>query len=393
MRRLLYIVFILVLLPVPHARLLWRVPLPGAPVGAPVAAASMNLVFAATAKSLGGELYALDPRTGAFRWTIPRGSRDLLRGLAVGELPGVGPTLAAVEGDHRIRALDATGRTRWNWSTADRIDSRPVFGTLLHPSNPAVFATSSSRLTGTLAAISARDGRTLWERTGQGSERFGSNLVLAGPRERRLAVAAHDSEAFTFDAATGWPRGRIPLAGLTMGHALIPDLTGPGSDLVLAIGNGRARAFDTAAGRVVWAFDDQWVNSHVLFVAAPDRLMVLTLIEGHTHFSICAVDPATGTIRYRRKLPQTLQESIRIAAGDIDGDGRPELIFTTWDWRSGTILVMDAATGATRTVIPAGNEELISPVLADLDGDGRAELLAWYETEHARGLVAFQIGL
>ncbi len=121
------------------------------------------------------------------------------------------------------------------------------------------------------------------------------------------------------------------------------------------------------------------------------------LIIGRQSYSrsVTVVDVAAARVRWRRDwMPAAdtgLLSPVR-PLGDVDGDGRPELVFAVFNdtdleldetatpgdhdgvnapgiW---TLLVLDAATGRTEASLPGWSPE----ALVDLDGDGQAEILA-----------------
>ena len=68
-------------------------------------------------------------------------------------------------------------------------------------------------------------------------------------------------------------------------------------------------------------------------------------------------------------------EARGVAAGDLDGDGRPDLVIAT---ASGAVVQLNVGPGgfvdATASSLPAGLPGATTPVLADVDGDGRLDL-------------------
>jgi hypothetical protein len=78
---------------------------------------------------------------------------------------------------------------------------------------------------------------------------------------------------------------------------------------------------------------------------------------------------------------------VRLAAGDVDGDGTDDLAVTAG---TRTDLLLGAAGGLdtsaaqqiVKTVVPGVSDESLSSVLGDFDGDGRADLAVASPTAH-----------
>jgi len=85
-------------------------------------------------------------------------------------------------------------------------------------------------------------------------------------------------------------------------------------------------------------------------------------------------NPNTTMTIYNHGVPSS------ISAGDVDGDGQPEIVFTMFfSYYNSSyqtyVFVLDAATGAVQTSFPVGGISWSSVALADLDGNGGADLV------------------
>ena len=229
----------------------------------------------------------------------------------------------------------------------------------------------------------------------------GKEMVLATDDGRVHVYRADLTEPPGFpvrtDRAPWWVQGRtatadgIPVArsGIGVGAPVITDLDGDGGlDLAVADLDGRVHAWD-AHGVPLAGFADV-----------------------HTNPWFSADHPAAqnSVNRTKRGFANSL------AAGDLDGDGRPELVGAALDrhvyaWHGdGTpvagfpVLVVDPAkvqsvlpgldtvTFAADSGVGDGGELIATPALADLDGDRRAEIIVGAQEEYDEPFNAPEFG-
>src|SRR5262249_48316192 len=95
-----------------------------------------------------------------------------------------------------------------------------------------------------------------------------------------------------------------------------------------------------------------------------------------THFGELYVYKIDGTqIVYRKALPFSGESTYAAPAiGDIDGDGRPDIV-----WCSDLQLFVHSASGdllpGFPIPVPAGVEFRVTPTLADVTGDGKLDII------------------
>ena len=137
-------------------------------------------------------------------------------------------------------------------------------------------------------------------------------------------------------------------------------------------------AIDLAASAMGWTFDFEAVTS-----TNADNVAIL-LNDGTGHFSLA------NTIRIENPFPRLGD----ITSGDVDRDGRPDLVV---DQSSGRVLVLrnqGAGQFGDASVVFVGENHILSDVkLADLDGDGWLDLMVadngdWLDPNNNGGSVA-----
>ncbi|MGO8994380.1 MAG: PQQ-binding-like beta-propeller repeat protein [Polyangiaceae bacterium] len=187
----------------------------------------------------------------------------------------------------------------------------------------------------------------------------------------------------------------------TDGVYLIDGVTGHTIRMIATPGHGRRDVngiavdagrvfFSTGNGQIVAArLDGQVLWTHPLGsepLAAPTLVEVngdgaLDVVVGDQSAHVHALDGRNGNVLWSRTLQAataTAHGTIEagIAAADLDGDGKSELVAASWD---GTVSALRASSGETLWSMRDDGRVRASPVLADVDGDGRLEVIAAWE--------------
>ncbi|QDT16468.1 FG-GAP repeat domain-containing protein [Alienimonas californiensis] len=113
-------------------------------------------------------------------------------------------------------------------------------------------------------------------------------------------------------------------------------------------------------------------RTDIAYVGDPDRLILVVAPEGDTPGS--SDWTATAELdRRERRLPDLQSSSGLLAAGDLTGDGRPDLVALG---QRVTYLLPGSASGTLEAAIEIRNtsDDLSLAQIADLDGDGLADL-------------------
>jgi len=189
----------------------------------------------ATRSGIGGEVIALDEKTGKVRWRVSMGPTESSP-LVVGNLVYVGDWRG------RVFALStSTGRTVWSYQTGDKVKDgmaywggRVYFGSYDH----------------NVYALNARTGRLVWkagaqQRLGPRGTFYSTPAVAYG----RVYIGATDRKVYSFGATSGklrWSHG-------TGGYVYASPAVWQERVLVGSY-DGTFYCFDAATGDVLWTF-------------------------------------------------------------------------------------------------------------------------------------------
>jgi outer membrane protein assembly factor BamB len=203
----------------------------------------------------GGNMYAVDGFTGQnVLWSRPFSNRS---GVAVPDLNGDGqPEIIAAPcyWSDDVHMLDgATGQTIWHRSYGSfDVTAIPQVVPGAHGSDIILSAQLSSG--GGIRRYEATTGNVVWD----SSSNYFDNVIVgllnrSDGGETVLSTFRHHGQAIGLDAATGralWDNLPLaePYASWGVGILGVPDLTGDGSEDVLALNDGAFRLYDGVTG-------------------------------------------------------------------------------------------------------------------------------------------------
>ncbi len=189
-------------------------------------------------------------------------------------------------------------------------------------------------------------------------------------------ISAHNPDGTT---VTGWPRTTVNTIG---GAAAAGDIDGDG-DLEIVVNTW---SYSSAGQIVAWELDGTLVAGFPVDNGYAMRSVTLADLDGNGTMEIISntrlypvgevtVYRGDGSIYPGWPQPITHVPAGSAAAGDIDGDGDPEVIGMSYDalfaWHhDGT-----AVSGFPFTLPVSITVSYSSPVLADIDGDGLREIV------------------
>ncbi|MBD0692511.1 PQQ-binding-like beta-propeller repeat protein [Streptomyces sp. CBMA123] len=206
-----------------------------------------------------GSVHALDPRTGAVRWSRAVDAPDPVTASYGGRPSAVGDGVVSVAASTSLQTLDAaTGEVRWQVPVSE------------WPGLP-----------------------------------WGQGPVIGGGS----VFAAHDGSLHAYDTATGEPRWSKPL-----GSSGFLALDG---DTVYAVGKEfGARAFDARTGEQRWA-QDSVLGAYGAPVVQQGAVLLMYAAEGARTTQVCSLDAATGRVRWQRLQQGSTNCPLSAAAGTV----------------------------------------------------------------------------
>jgi WD40 repeat protein len=302
---------------------------------------------------------------------------DDLRGLLLRDLDGDGKAEVIVTSPNSLRVFGGSGAFRWevpgvggNDVVAGQMDADPALE----------IAVSSG------SVIDAASRTAQWTyANGFGSDLEAADIDADGREE--LVASAGWYFVWAYDVDTQLPKWSIPI-DLDIGAIRLANVDAdPVIELLVGEGQwGSVLAFDTVTQAQEWAIanPDHGVTHVALGEVDGDASLELLWGAGATstgedHLHIASL--ATRTIEW---------QSIHLdgpfvgpETGDVDGDGRPELVFASTTsnsgYDSGRVVVLDAATFAVRAISPESGVEgwtgLHDLKLRNVDSDPAFEIV------------------
>ncbi|HYV16742.1 MAG TPA: PQQ-binding-like beta-propeller repeat protein [Conexibacter sp.] len=363
------------------------------------------------------QAFALDARTGKVLWrkTIARRAGDTVD-MAPGHWKRTVYVSTAVQGPGAVGtlwALDAaTGRTRWRWEQVPRglwgDRKLNAGGGLWHPpafdgrgglymgiANPLPFPGTTelpwgasrpgaNRWNNSIVKLDARTGRFIWGRQVLPHDIYDWDLecpvILTTVQHRRVALAAGKmGVVYAFDAMTGTRLWKQPV-GIHNGHdgdnllALHKDYDGLKPPMKIYPGNwGGVETQMASDGATVY------VPVNNLYIVYRSQTSATSQDTSKGTGEIVALDEATGSVKWDRKLPHSVYGAASIAN---------DLVFTTT--YDGMLWALNRDTGEIvwRSRLPAGTDAPVAISDDMLITAGSLQIAAGQKAQ----IVAYRLG-
>ena len=250
---------------------LWRVPADNLILAAP--AYADGVVYFGTSS---GQVYAVDTTTHTQpKWLFRAEEAIWGAPLVIGDRVYV-PAM-----DHHLYCLDAqTGQVVWNFEAGAALAAQPspIDGTLYQ-----------GAFDGRVYAVEASSGQQVSGFDFEAQNWIWSNVLVA---DGRLYVTSLDGKLYALDAATGQILAGYPYSAEATDYVRAAPAQS-GESVVIATGNGRVTAVNSASGQVLW----QWPTgglipvSGILTTPVVSNGRVYVLL---TNGQVYALDGATG---------------------------------------------------------------------------------------------------
>jgi outer membrane protein assembly factor BamB len=168
---------------------------------------------------------------------------------------------------------------------------------------------------------------------------------------------------------------------------IVADLDGDGHPEVASVGDfgygAGVSIFDASTG----AFEASTEHFKAIrdFVEVPRADRGVDILV--THFSpngLSLFSGRDGSTIHTRPVPTNWSAPAR---GDLDGDGKPEIVFTPWEATDPMLVVNGSDWSVKREIVMPHAGSWVQPRLVDLDGDGQNEMLTG---DHAGNLLALE---
>jgi outer membrane protein assembly factor BamB len=214
----------------------------------------------------GGAIVALSATTGHVRWSRDIGQSESSPLVSHGTVY-VGGT------DGRVYALSAaTGRELWSYDVGGPVKASPAL------ENGRLFVGDYG---GRFVALDARTGRLIWEKSGYGDFYSGPSVV-----DGRVYVGSKDGNVYAFSAATGAQLWRF-----TTGTYVYASPAVWRGIVLVGSYDHRFYAINGATGTMRWDFDAGGKISGAASVV--DGIVYFSTLDPHKTY---ALDAATGRV-------------------------------------------------------------------------------------------------
>ncbi len=324
---------------------------------------------------------------GSIRWRIDEFRLCSVTQLAVGDITGDSKKeivlisrypWATKKSWPRVHAYDTNGNQIW----AFNLSSEPMFCsvTIADIDGDGKGEVLAPDRNGNIVCLDG-DGKLIWNYASKGTQAY-TNLAVGDVTGNGLpeVVSASPSNLTILEAKTGRviftsnESAGIPLGGTITGPILVDIYPDPGKEIV--IDTGSRIVCVNGKGEFKWQYNRDWPGPSQNQPAAGDLDG-----DGRADIVFGSNNNTLTVLSYGERLwewkgPEGSQYGVQggQAIADLDGDGFQEVIWNSWD---GNLYVADGRSGRIKTTytFPASKIGFAAPMVGDVDGDGRLEIV------------------
>ncbi len=225
---------------------------------------------------------------------------------------------------------------------------------------------------------------------------------LNGDGRTDVAVSTNQGVDVWYQQAPGVLGPRTLLPATAASTIAIADVDRDGrNDIVVAMSSSVVLLRNTTAGFVAQTVGDPTRPFALADLNGDGRLDLVTMIwnggvTGHSYSVAVRLQQGDGTFASPKSyLISTTVDPNELAAGDVNGDGRPDIVVTaSANSPNAKIYVLaGAADGTLRTPVTYATYDMPGPVvLSDVNADGRTDVLLLHDGWQRAGVMLQQSG-
>lgn len=335
--------------------------------------------------SFDGAVYALD---GASQGLITRPKWSFQTEATIWSSPAIGDVdndgrMEVVVGsdDHNVYVLDGTtGQEKWRFPTLTKVRASPTVVDLDGDGRLEIVIGSNQ-----IYVLDAAFRRTKWSHLLQ-TATLSSAAVgdIDGDGQMEVVVGSYDNLVYALAGGSGRSKWEFPAGNQVESSPAIGDIDGDGEiEVLFGVGSiaepGQKGVYALRGrdGRPKWFFD---LSEDRRVISSPalgdiDGDGKIEVVIGTNANKLYAFN-GQGRVKYVHEAKGFIESSPTL--GDIDGDGVVEIIVGSHDFH---LYALEALPGRGRFKVewtfmpPAANIFFSSPTLADIDGDGLLEIV------------------
>ena len=198
-----------------------------------------------------------------------------------------------------------------------------------------------------------------------------------GDGRLEVVVGSDDGNVYVLHGANGQEKWRYITRENVRASPTLADIDGDGR-LEIVIASNQIYALDARARRAKWTYPLQTTNFSSAAIGDIDGDGRLEVVIGSYDNTLYALSGPTGALKWKFYVGNQIESSP--ALGDIDGDGVIEVVFGQGfisGERPKGVYALRGSDGGQKWFFNIGADQRVisSPALGDIDGDGKIEVV------------------